>query len=203
MQSSTSLASISSTTSSNSSIYGSQTILDAKDLHLAAPRCRSSIVTFLDNDQNILSPPPSRPPVRRQTQLRSTNKATPKCRHFIRTCIPSTPPFTLSNQTKPSDGIMRKQLFTKLCHNHRLLLVLNDYTCQCGCHFIMKKGTFVIHYEKFNDASPMKNRRLVTVISNELVCSKVPLEYLCNVDILRERVRTRHLYNDDEQSFDL
>ena len=195
MQSSTSLASISSTTSSNSSIYGSQTILDAKDLHLAAPRCRSSIVTSLDNYENVFSSPSS-PPVRRQSQLRSTNKVTPKCRHFIRNCIPSTP-------TKPFDNITRKQLFTKLCHNHHLLLVLNDYTCKCGCHFTMQKGTFVIHYEKVNDASSMKNRRLVTVISNELVCSKVPSEYLCDVDILRERVRRRHLYNDDEQSFDL
>jgi hypothetical protein len=67
----------------------------------------------------------------------------------------------------------------------------------------MQKGTFVILYERSNDTSSMKNRRLVTVISNELVCSKVPSEYVCDVDILRERVRTRRLYDDDEQSFDL
>jgi hypothetical protein len=67
----------------------------------------------------------------------------------------------------------------------------------------MQQGSFVILYERINDISSIKNRRLLTVISNELVCSKVPSEYVCDVDILRERVRTRRLYNDDEQSFDL
>jgi hypothetical protein len=67
----------------------------------------------------------------------------------------------------------------------------------------MQQGSFVILYERINDISSIKNRRLLTVISNELVCSKVPPEYVCDVDILRERVRTRRLYNDDEQSFDL
>ncbi len=196
MQSSTSLSSISSRTSSNSSTYGSRTILDVKDLHLAAPRCRSSIVGFLDNDQTVFSLP-----ARRRSQLPSTNKSMTKCRHVFRTGLLS--PLALPIQRKLSNAAIRKQYFAKLCHNHRLLLVLNDYACQCGCHFTMQKGTFVILYERSNDTSSMKNRRLVTVISNELVCSKVPSEYVCDVDILRERVRTRRLYDDDEQSFDL
>ncbi len=199
MQSSASLSSISSTTSSNSSTYGSRTILDAKYLHLAAPRCRSSIVASLDNDQTVFSPPPPG----RRSQLSSTKKSRVKC-HIFRTGLSSTSAsLALPIQTKLSNAIMRKQYFTKLCHHHRLLLVLNDYACQCGCHFTMQQGSFVILYERINDISSIKNRRLLTVISNELVCSKVPSEYVCDVDILRERVRTRRLYNDDEQSFDL
>ena len=46
-------------------------------------------------------------------------------------------------------------------------------------------------------------RKVVTVISNELVCSKVPSDYVCDVDVLRKRVRTRRLFSDDEQSFDM
>ncbi len=208
MQSSTSLSSISSTTSSNSSTYGSRTILDAKDLYLATPRCRSSIVAFLDNDQTLFSPPssppPPPPPPRRRSQLPSTNKSMAKCRHLFRTCLSSTSsPLALPIQTKLSSATMRKQYFTKLCHNHRLLLVLNDYVCQCGCHFTMRQGTFVILYETNNESLSSKDHGLVTVISNELVCSKVPSEYVCDVDVLRERVRTRRLFNDDEQSFDL
>ncbi|CAF4209053.1 unnamed protein product, partial [Rotaria sordida] len=53
--------------------------------------------------------------------------------------------------------------------------------------------------------SMWNKNKLVTVISNDLVCSKVPSEYVCDVELLRERVRSRHFYNDDddEQSFDL
>jgi len=204
MQSSTSLSSISSTTSSNSSTYGSRTVLEAKDLPFATPRCRSSIVAF-DNDQTLFSPPPPPPPPpRRRSQLPSTNKSMAKCRHLFRTCLISTPsPLALPIQTKLSNSTMRKQYFTKLCHNHRLLLVLNDYECQCGCHFSMRQGNFVILYESKNEQSSSNKHGLVTVISNELVCSKIPSEYVCDVDLLRERVRSRRLYNDDEQSFDL
>jgi len=202
MQSSTSISSISSTTSSNSSTYGSRTVLEAKDLPFAAPRCRSSIVAFLDNDQTVFSPPPP-PPRRRRTQIPSTNKSMAKCRHLFRTCSSSTSPLALPIQTKLSNVTIRKQYFTKLCHNHRLLLVLNDYECKCGCHFSMQQGSFVILYEINNELSSSKKYGRVTVISNELVCSKVPSEYVCDVNLLRERVRSRRLYIDDEQSFDL
>ena len=79
MQSSTSLSSLSSTTSSNSSTYGSRTILDVRDLHSAAPRCRASIVAFLDNDQTLFSPrssspPPPPPPRRRRSHLPSSKQ---------------------------------------------------------------------------------------------------------------------------------
>jgi hypothetical protein len=67
----------------------------------------------------------------------------------------------------------------------------------------MRQGNFVILYESKNEQSSSNKHELVTVISNELVCSKIPSEYVCDVDLLRERVRSRHLYNDDEQSFDL
>ncbi|CAF3627607.1 unnamed protein product, partial [Adineta steineri] len=95
MQSSTSLSSISSSTSSNSSIYGSRTILETKDLPFAAPRCRSSIAAFLDDDQTLFSspsssPPPLPPPRRRQTQLPSSNKTIIRCRQLFRTCLSST-----------------------------------------------------------------------------------------------------------------
>ncbi len=206
MQSSTSISSISSTTSSNSSTYGSRTVLEAKDLPFAAPRCRSSIVAFLDNDQTLFSPPaspPPPPPRRRQSQILSTNKSMTKCRHLFRTCLSSTSPFALPIQTKLSNATIRKQYFAKLCQDHRLLLVLNDYECKCGCHFSMQQGSFVILYEINNELSSSKKHGRVTVISNELVCSKVPSEYVCDVDLIRERVRSRRLYIDDEQSFDL
>lgn len=185
MQSSTSLSSISSITSSNSSIYGSQTILNAEDLPLAAPRCRSSIIYSLDSQL---------------TQLPSTTK----CRHLFRTCLSSTSS-SLSSliQKKLSDQSFRKQYFTKLCRNHRLLLVLNDYQCKCGCHFSIKQGTFVVLYEtKTEFLSSWNKNSLVTVISNQLVCSKIPSHFICDIDVLRERVRCRASGN-NEQSFDL
>jgi hypothetical protein len=67
----------------------------------------------------------------------------------------------------------------------------------------MQQGSFVILYEINNELSSSKKYGRVTVISNELVCSKVPSEYVCDVNLLRERVRSRRLYIDDEQSFDL
>jgi len=194
MQSSTSLSSISSTTSSNSSIYGSQTILNAEDLPLVAPRCRSSIISSLDNNQTIL------PLTSRRSQLPSITK----CRHLFRNCLSSTSSsLSLLIQKKLSDHTFRKQYFAKLCRNHRLLLVLNDYQCKCGCHFSMKQGTFVVLYETKTDFLSLWNKQgLVTVISNQLVCSKVPSHFLCDIDVLRERVRCRASCN-NEQSFDL
>ena len=103
-------------------------------------------------------------------------------------------------KTSPS---IRERYFAQLCQTHRLLLVLSDYECRCGCHFSMREGSFVVLYDGPQDSSTsMKKDRLVTVISSELVCSKVPLDYLCDVELLRERVRHRQTFN-DEQSFDL
>ena len=68
----------------------------------------------------------------------------------------------------------------------------------------MQQGSFVILYETRNELTPsLKKSGSVTVISNELICSKVPCEYVCDVESLRERVRSRHFSGDDEQSFDL
>jgi hypothetical protein len=171
MQSSTSLSSISSTISSNSSIYGSQTILNAEDLPSAAARCRSSIISSLDS--------------------------TAKCRHLFRTCLSSnSSPLSSFIQKKLLDHTFRKQYFAKLSRNYRLLLVLNDYQCQCGCQFSIKQGTFVILYE-----TKIENGFL-TVISNQFICSKIPSQFVCDINILRERVRSRTLCN-NEQSFDL
>ncbi|CAF5192258.1 unnamed protein product, partial [Rotaria magnacalcarata] len=58
MQSSASLSSISSTASTCSSTYTSRTILEAKDLPSAGPRCRSSMIAFRDNDEGVFSEPP-------------------------------------------------------------------------------------------------------------------------------------------------
>ena len=172
MQTSTSLSSISSTASSNSSVYGSQTILNLEDLSSAAPRCRSSII---DRSQ----------------------QPTNKCRHLFRTCLSSTSsPLSSLIQKKLSDQTFRKQYFAKLCRNYRVLLVLNDYQCKCGCQFSVKQGTFVILYKT------KVEQRYLTVISNELICSKIPSQLVCDMNILRERVRSRTLCN-NEQSFDL
>jgi hypothetical protein len=67
----------------------------------------------------------------------------------------------------------------------------------------MRQGSFVVLYETRNEFSSSKQSRLVTVISNDLICSKVPSEYVCDVELLRERVRSRCFSGDDEQSFDL
>jgi hypothetical protein len=207
MQSSTSLSSISSAASSNSSTYGSRTILEAKDLPFAAPRCRSSIVAFLEDDQTLFSSqsPPPLPPPRRRSQIPSTTtKSMAKCRHLFRTCLSSTSsPLSLPYQAKLSNSTLRKQYFAKLCDDHRLLLALSDYECPCGCHFSMRQGSFVILYETRNEFTTSKKSGLVTVISNELVCSKIPSEYVCDVELLRERVRSRRFSGDDEQSFDM
>ncbi|CAF1603078.1 unnamed protein product [Rotaria magnacalcarata] len=207
MQSSASLSSISSTASTCSSTYTSRTILEAKDLPSAGPRCRSSMIAFRDNDEGVFSeppPPPPPPPRRRRTQLPSANRSMAKCRHLLRTCLTSnSSPLSLPTPTKLSDSIIRKQYFAQLCHHHRLLLVLNDYECKCGCRFSMQQGDFVILYETRNELSMWYRNKLVTVISNELVCSKIPCEYVCDVKLLRERVRSRHFSSDDEQSFDL
>ena len=152
MQSSTSLSSISSISSNNSSIYGSQTILTVKDLPSAAPRCRSSIISSF------------------------------KCRSLLHPCFPSS--------TYP------KEYFQKLSHHYPLLLVLNDYQCSCGCHFSIEQGTFVILYSR------KSHHGYLTVISNQMICSKIPAYLLCNVDVLRARVRSR-ISSDEEQSFDL
>jgi hypothetical protein len=68
----------------------------------------------------------------------------------------------------------------------------------------MRQGSFVILYETRNELTSLLTKNgVVTVISNELICSKVPCEYVCDVELLRERVRSRLFCNDDEQSFDL
>ena len=128
-----------------------------------------------------------------------------KCRHFFRTCFSSTSSqFSLPIQAKISNHMVRQQYFSQLCRSHRLLLVLNDYDCYCGCQFSMRQGSFVILYENNrNDLSIWRKNRLVTVISNELVCSKVLSEYLCDIGLLRERVRSRHFNRCNNQTFDL
>ena len=210
MQSSPSLASLSSnasSTSSHSSSYGSRTVLDASDLPSASARCRSSIVSFLDNDDTLFASPPPPPPPRRRSHMPTTTmtRSTPKCRHLFRTCLSSTSsPLSIPVQSKlSSSSSVRQRYFAQLCQSHRLLLVLTDYDCRCGCHFSMRQGAFVVLYES-NDQPSSKKREegVVTVISSDLVCSKVPLEHLCDVDVLRERVRARQLY-DEQQSFDL
>lgn len=174
MQTSTSLSSISSTTSSNSSVYGSQTILDVEDLPLAGPRCRSSIIS-----------------------TKQSNRSTVKCRHLFRHCLSSKSSHLSSLiEKKLADQSFRKEYFQKLSHNYRLLLVLNDYQCHCGCQFSVQQGTFVILYKTRIDHG------LLTVISDELICSKIPCEYVCDIEILRERVRLRSISN-QTQSFDL
>ena len=61
----------------------------------------------------------------------------------------------------------------------------------------------MILYETKTERSISKKSGLVTVISSELVCSKVPWEYVCDVALLRERVRGRRSDSDDGESFDL
>lgn len=152
MQYSTSLSSISSTSSNNSSIYGSQTILKIKDLPSAAPRCRSSIISSF------------------------------RCRSLLHS--------TSSTTTN------HKEYFHKLSQHYPILLVLNDYQCSCGCHFSIEQGSFVILYSR------KSSHGYLTVISNELICSKIPAYLLCDIHVLRARVRSR-ISMHQKQSFDL
>lgn len=95
-----------------------------------------------------------------------------------------------------SSPIYSKEYFNKLSQHYPLLLVLNDYQCSCGCHFSIEQGTFVILYSR------KYHHGYLTVISNQMICSKIPSSFLCNVDVLRARVRSR-ISCDEEQSFDL
>ena len=216
MQSSLSISSLASSCSSHSSssstssaTYGSRTVLDVKDLPAASARCRSSIVSSLDNDDTMLSPPqspPPPPPRRRQSHVPAQ-----KCRQLFRSCLSSTAsPMSIPIKTKLStSSSIRERYFAQLCQSHRLLLVLNDYECRCGCHFSMHEGQFVVLYDGPDNkssssslSSKKEEDRCITVISSDLVCSKIPVDYVCDVELLRERVRHRQMYS-DEQSFDL
>ena len=207
MQASTSISSLESSASghSSSSSYGSRTVLDARDLSSVAPRCRSSIVCF--DDSQLQSPvPPPRPPRTRRSALPSTTaRPAARCRRVFRSCLSSaSSPLSLSVQGKQAlSSSVRQRYFAKLSLNHPVLLVLSDYECQCGCRFSMQQGSFVILYDGSNDPALAKKKSgVVTVISSDLVCSKVPSEFVCDVEVLRERVRARRMQR-DEQSFDL
>ena len=208
MQASTSISSLDSSASgysSSSSSYGSRTVLDARDLSSAAPRCRSSIVCYDDIDLPSSVPPPRPPRTRRSALPSTTARPAARCRRVFRSCLSSvSSPLALSVQGKKVlSSSVRQRYFAKLSVNHPVLLVLSDYECQCGCRFSMKQGSFVIQYDGTNDAiSSRKKRGVVTVISSDLVCSKVPMEFVCDVDVVRERVRARRMQL-DERSFDL
>ena len=198
MHFSTSFSSLSSPTSNNSSAYGSQTILDLKDLSSLESRCRSSVISSFDSNQNLFSS------TNCYSQFPSTRRTTDKCRPLFLSSLSSTSSSLCSLiQKKLSENLFRKQYFAKLCHNHRLLLALYDYQCTCGCQFSMKYGTFVILYEDKLELSSSWNRTgLITVISNQLICSRIPSHFVCDINVLRERVRSR-TFCSNEQSFDL
>ena len=171
--------------------YGTRTVLEVQDLPGAASRCRSSIVASSDADAILLSSPRSNPPAKR-------------CRHLFHTSLSSTSSsLTLLIQKKVSDPAFRKQYFAKLSRRHRLLLVLNDYQCACGCLFSIQQGSFVLLDETKTVSSSSSNpRRLAAVISNQLLCSKVPSSFLCDVQSIWARARLRPSQS-DVQSFDL
>jgi hypothetical protein len=202
MYSYASLSSISSTSSSNSSsTYGSRDVLDVKDLPAAPARCRSSIVSH-HNDIDVLLPlvdtPPPCPPRRHRRSQVPRISSTSTCCQIRQTSFSLTStPRAMFMPTKLTLSA-RRRYFTELSHRHRLLLVLNDYDCRCGCLFSMRQGNFVI----LSDMVKTDARSLVTVISTDLVCSKVPTEFVCDVDSLRQRVRARQIHS-DELSFDL
>lgn len=168
--------------------YGTRTIVEVQDLPSASSRCRSSIVCSLDADPMLLPSPQS----------------SKKCRHVFHTSLSSTSSsLAVLIQKKVSDPAFRKQYFAKLSRHHRLLLVLNDYQCSCGCHFSVRQGSFVLLDEtKAVSSSNSNEHRLVAVISNQLICSKVPASFLCDVHSIWARVRLRPS-QPDIQSFDL
>ena len=168
--------------------YGTRTIVEVQDLPTASSRCRSSIVCSLDADPMLLTPP----------------RSTKKCRHVFDTSLSSTSSsLAVLIQKKVADPAFREQHFAKLSRHHRLLLVLNDYQCSCGCHFSVRQGSFVLLDEtKAVSSSNSNEHRLVAVISNQLICSKVPAYFLCDVQSIWARVRLRPSQA-DVQSFDL
>ena len=67
----------------------------------------------------------------------------------------------------------------------------------------MQQGSFVIRYDGSTHGSVSKKKSgMVTVMSSDLVYLKVPAEFVCDVEVLRERVRARRMQR-DEQSFDV
>ena len=180
----------SSTASSHSTLYNSRrTILELEDLSSATSRCRSSIISSVDAEHIPHLPSPS---------------DRFSCRPFFHRCLSSsTSRLSHLMQKKLADSLFRKQYFARLCRHHRPLLVLNDYHCPCGCRFAMRQGSFVLLDDKPTHCSSLCTADdLVGVISNQLMCSRVPWTFLCDLRSLRERVRTRSFYS-RAQSFDL
>jgi hypothetical protein len=54
--------------------------------------------------------------------------------------------------------------------------------------FLIKQDTSVILYET---KSELWSNKFLTVISNQLICSKVPLYLLCDIDLVGQRVHSR------------
>ena len=180
----------SSTASTHPTLYNSRrTILELEDLSSAASRCRSSIISSVDAEHIL--------------HLASPASDRSSCRPFFHRCL-SSPTSRLARlvQKKLTDSSFRKLYFARLCRHHRPLLVLNDYQCPCGCRFAMRQGSVVLVDEKQMNASPYTHDERVSVISNQLMCSRVPWLSLCDLRSLRERVRTRSFYT-RPQSFDV
>ena len=88
-----------------------------------------------------------------------------------------------------------------MSRHHPWLFVLNDYQCHCGCHFSMKQGTFVL-LDQTRSSTAINRQQIISVIGHQLIRSKVPSSYVCDLDSLRARVRSR-FSKDNLQSFDL
>lgn len=123
-------------------------------------------------------------------KIKDLPSAAPRCRSSI---ISS---FRCRSLLRPSGSSSTTDYFHKLAEHYPILLVLNDYQCSCGCHFSIAQGTFVIL------VSRKSSQGHLTVISNQLICSKIPTSVLCDVRVLRARVRSR-ISAQQKQSFDL
>lgn len=159
------------TSQSSNHHYNERPILEVADLPYATARCRSSIVS---------------------------TESTESCRHLFHSSLSSNST-SLSDlmQKKLADRSFQEEYFLRLSRHHRWLFVLNDYECQCGCHFMMKQGTFVLL-----DQTSIKRHQMISVIGHQLIRSKVPSSYVCDLDSLRSRVRSR-FSKTNLQSFDL
>lgn len=149
-------------------------LIDIKELGQAPARCRSSIIS----------------------------SSTGHCRSLFQESLSSESSSLNDLIVKNmSDGDFCKDFFTKLSRHCRLLLVLTDYTCHCGCRFSVTRGSFVL--QNRNESSS-NNHSFVSVVSNRLICSRIPSNLVCDLNSIRKRVRRRCIESSSTtMSFDL
>ena len=158
-----------------------RTILNVEDLPWAPSRCRSSIVC--------------------SSKFKSSSTQSHCHQLFHKSLSSKSPSLTGLMEKNLSNSKFRDEFFLRLSRHSRLLFVLNDYRCCCGCEFAIERGSFVLL--NTSESSSNNENSTVAVISNRLICSKIPSSIVCDLNSIRERVRFRSAQDRTVPSFDL